>query len=135
MDDRMTENQMPYYPTADPWTHVLCPPRPAPPKPMPMPKPSQPQPQSRPQTQHGATGMMQVTTGGQRQMYWQSTLAFPPTQAVPRWNDEPSAMPPPPPQTPSRHALPVKDAHEMPTGSMRLWDEHEAESPSIPYPV
>ena len=56
IDDRMTENQMPYYPTTDPWTHVLHLPRPTLPKPMPMPKPSQPQPQSRPQTQHGATG-------------------------------------------------------------------------------
>ena len=35
MDMRMTENQMPYYPTADPWTHALRPPKPTPPAPVP----------------------------------------------------------------------------------------------------
>ena len=30
MDMRLTENQMPYYPTADPWTHTLHPPKPVP---------------------------------------------------------------------------------------------------------
>ena len=135
MDDRMTENQMPYYPTTDPWTHALRPPRPAPPKPMPTPKPSQLQPRSWLQTQHGATDATQATTGDQRQMYRQSTLTFPPTQAAPQRNDEPGTMPPPPSPTPCCHALPVRDTHEMPMGSRRPWDEYEAEGLSTPYPV
>ena len=61
MDARMTENQMPYYPTGDPWTHTLRPPKSAPP----VPKLVQPQPRTQPRT----TGVKQVAGSSRQQAY------------------------------------------------------------------
>ena len=62
MDLRPTENQMPYFPTATPWTHALCLPKPAPPAPTPeLPLMQQSQP--------GATGMNHQAPGSQPQLY------------------------------------------------------------------
>ena len=60
MDARMTENQMPYYPTGDPWTHILRLLKTAP-----IPGPAQPQPRIQP----GATGVGQAVAGGQRRTH------------------------------------------------------------------
>ena len=97
MDVRLTENQMPYYPTADPWTHILRPLKPAPP----IPKSSQTQ--RRPWSR--IAGVAPLTSGSQPRPYRQATLNFPPVQgtsqgngrvrsgdAGPRWDEEGGEM-------------------------------------------
>ena len=74
MDARLTENQMPYYPTANPWTHILRPLKPAPP----IPKSSQTQ--RRPWSR--TTGATRPTSGSQPRPYRQATLNFPPVQGT-----------------------------------------------------
>ena len=78
MDVRLTENQMPYYPMADPWMHVLHPLKPLPP----IPKPSQTQqwPWSR------TAGATHPTSGSQPRPYRQATLNFPPVQGTSQGN-------------------------------------------------
>ena len=97
MDARLTENQMPYYPTADPWTHVLRPLKPAPLA------PESSQAQRRPWSR--TAGATRPTSGSQPRPYRQATLNFPPAQgasqgngaagsgvAGPRWDEEGGEM-------------------------------------------
>ena len=90
------------------------------------PKPMQPQPQQR--TQLGATGARQATAGGQRQMYRQATLSFPPSWEIPQWSDGPDAAP-----LPSTHdEWPARDANGIPTGNAKLWgDDVESENEGV----
>ena len=132
MDARMTENQMPYYPTTEPWTHTLRPPKPAPP----APRPAQPQYQT--QAQPRDTGTIRTAIGAQRQTYKQSTLSFPHVQAAPRQGNEPGATSPTRPPPPAQNELPANDANGTPTGHARPWgdDEESAfEGPSALFPV
>ena len=126
MDARMTENQMPYYPTSDPWTHVL-----RPPKAVPTPGPVQPQPR----TQPGATGAGQAAAGGQQRTHRQATLNFPPIQprrTVPGQSDGPDATPP----SATQGILPARDALGTPTGHVKPWGddmENENDDPLPPH--
>ena len=128
MDARMTKNQMPHYPTGDPWTHALRLPKPAPP----MPKPIQPQPQQC--AQPGGTGANQTATSGQRRAYQQATLSFPPSQTIPRLSDGPDTVP----QHPAHDEQLARDANGVPTGHAKPWGdgmENENEGASLPYPI
>ena len=126
MDARMTENQMPYYPTSDPWTHVLCPP-----KAVPMPGPAQLQPRIQP----GATGVGQAAAGGRQWTHQQATLNFLPAQpcrTVPRQSDGPNTAPPPTAQG----ILPARDMLGIPTGHAKPWEdgmESKNEDPPPPH--
>ena len=124
MDARMTENQMPYYPTGDPWTHALRPPKPAPP----VPKPVQPQPR----TQTGTTGTKQAAGSSRQQAYRQATLNFPPSQAAPQQSNGSGAAPP----SSTQGEWPARDASNIPTGHAKPWEdgeEGENEDPMAPH--
>ena len=126
MDARMTENQMPYYPTSDPWTHALRPPKPTPP----TLKPTQPQPQQHAQPR--ATGAKQTAASGQRRAYQQATLSFPPSQTIPRQSDGPDTVP----QHPTHDERPARDANGVPKGHVKPWGddmENENEGVFSPY--
>ena len=88
MDMRLTENQMPYYPTADPWTHALHLPKLVPIAPEPSQMQSQLQPRSR------ATGANRPTANSQLQPYRQTTLNFTPSQDASQQHSRPSCVGP-----------------------------------------
>ena len=74
LNGRLTENMMPYFPTSEPWTHVIQPPKPG---------------AQLPPAPHN----FEHHLGASRGPYRQSTLQFLPSQWHPQGGTQPSTMP------------------------------------------
>ena len=121
MDSRLTENQMPFFPTAEPWTHALHPPKPAPLMP---PPPLLGFQSSGPNTEW-------QTAGGQRRHCRQTTLNFPMAQQHqgPQRHGATEGS-----QMPTQTGSPARGANSVPQGCTRSWGSREG-SEELPPPA